>query len=136
MQGMTCSRAVRQSLVFWRRALAQRSWMHGLHCLLQADWLVRFSFGRGQCAILMGEAPSEARQRQFIEIVSAVAGVRRAPALRAHYVGTEMHVHIEIQVDAWLTVGQAHDIGEAVRTRLEAEPDVSRCSVHIDPTST
>ena len=95
-----------------------------------------FRLAADNVRLLMGEAPPEARQRQFVEIASAVAGVRRAPALRAHYVGTEMHVHIEIQVDARLTVGQAHDIGEAVRTRLEAEPEVSRCSVHIDAAST
>jgi cation diffusion facilitator family transporter len=94
-----------------------------------------FRLAADNVRLLMGEAPPAVRQRQFVELVSSVPGVRCASALRAHYVGTEMHVHIEIQVDAWLTVGQAHDIGEAVRSRLEAEPDVSRCSVHIDPAS-
>jgi divalent metal cation (Fe/Co/Zn/Cd) transporter len=31
-----------------------------------------------------------------------------------------------------LNVAQAHDIGERVRARLEAENDVAHCSVHID----
>lgn len=83
--------------------------------------------------LLMGEAPPEARQREIVALVQSLAGVRGRSALRAHYVGTEMHVHIEIQVDPALRVGEAHDIGEAVRLRLEAEPDISRCSVHIDP---
>ena len=85
--------------------------------------------------LLMGEAPSEVRQREIVALASSVTGVRGEPDLRAHYVGTEIHVHIAIAVDAALTVGEAHDIGEAVRLRVEAEPDVSRCSVHIDPAS-
>ena len=84
--------------------------------------------------LLMGEAPSEQRQREIVALASSIAGVRGRPELRAHYVGTEMHVHVAIEVDAALTVGEAHDIGEAVRLRLEVEPDISRCSVHIDPT--
>jgi cation diffusion facilitator family transporter len=83
--------------------------------------------------LLMGEAPSEARQREIIALADSVAGVRGPSALRAHYVGTEMHVHLDIEVDPALSVGEAHDIGEAVRRRLESEPDISRCSVHIDP---
>ncbi|HEU5073959.1 MAG TPA: cation diffusion facilitator family transporter [Polyangiaceae bacterium] len=83
--------------------------------------------------LLMGEAPPEARQQEIVALAQSLAGVRGRSALRAHYVGTEMHVHIEIQVDPALSVGEAHDIGEAVRLRLEAEPDISRCSVHIDP---
>lgn len=82
--------------------------------------------------LLMGEAPSEVRQREIVALASSVTGVRGKPDLRAHYVGTEMHVHIAIAVDAALTVGEAHDIGEAVRLRVEAEPDISRCLVHID----
>ncbi len=83
--------------------------------------------------LLMGEAPSEARQRELIALADSIVGVRGPSALRAHYVGTEIHVHLEIEVDPSLSVGEAHDIGEAVRRRLESEPDISRCSVHIDP---
>lgn len=82
--------------------------------------------------MLMGEAPPEARQHEIIALANSIAGVRGQAELRAHYVGTEMHVHLRIEVDPALTVGAAHDIGEAVRLRLEAEPDISRCSVHID----
>ena len=95
-----------------------------------------FQLAADNVRLLMGEAPPEPRQREILALANSIAGVRGAAALRAHYVGTEMHVHIEIEVDAALTVGEAHDIGEAVRRRLEAEPDISRCSVHIDPTPT
>ena len=83
--------------------------------------------------LLMGEAPPLKRQQELLTLARQVAGVRAASSLRVHYVGTELHAHLEIAVDPNLTVGQAHDIGEAVRQSVEAEPDVSRCSVHIDP---
>jgi len=92
-----------------------------------------FQLALDNVRLLMGEAPSEARQREIISLADSVAGVRGLAGLRAHYVGTEMHVHLQIEVDPTLSVGEAHDIGEAVRLRLEAEPDISQCSVHIDP---
>ncbi len=92
-----------------------------------------FDLASDNIRLLMGEAPPVERQRALLALARSIEGVRGASALRAHYVGTELHTHIEITVDATLTVGQAHDIGEAVRLRLEGEPDLSRCSVHIDP---
>lgn len=83
--------------------------------------------------LLMGEAPPASVQQQLLALAAAVEGVRTTGALRAHYVGTELHAHLEISVDASLTVGQAHDIGEAVRRALESEGEVAHCSVHIDP---
>ena len=82
---------------------------------------------------LMGEAPPLSRQQELVAAVHSVPGVLGVGALRTHYVGTELFSHVEVQVDASLTVGEAHDIGEAVRARLEALPDVGSCSVHIDP---
>lgn len=83
--------------------------------------------------LLMGEAPPSALQEQLLARAAEVAGVKGTGALRAHYVGTELHAHLEISVDANLTVGQAHDIGEAVRRELESGGEVAHCSVHIDP---
>jgi cation diffusion facilitator family transporter len=81
---------------------------------------------------LMGEAPPEERQAELLELALGVPGVRSAHELRAHYLGTELQVHVHVIVSADLSVKQAHDIGEAVRTKIEAEPDVGTCSVHID----
>jgi ferrous-iron efflux pump FieF len=87
---------------------------------------------RDNIRFLMGEAPSEERQRTLRELATTVPGVRGVHDLRAHYLGTELQVHVHVIVAADLSVKQAHDIGEAVRIKLEAEPDVGDCSVHID----
>lgn len=81
---------------------------------------------------LMGEAPSQERQAELEGIARAAPGVKRAHDLRAHYLGTELQVHVHIVVAPDLSVKEAHDIGEGVRIRLESERDVVNASVHID----
>jgi ferrous-iron efflux pump FieF len=87
---------------------------------------------RDNIRLLMGEAPPMARQQELQRVAAAIDGVKDAHDLRAHFVGTELHVHVHVVVAADLTVQQAHDIGEAVRMRIEEEEDVGHCSVHID----
>lgn len=87
---------------------------------------------RENIRLLMGEAPSEERQASLLALAQGVAGVIRAHQLRAHYVGTALHLHVIVIVDPGLSLRAAHDIGEAVREKLEAETDVGHCSVHID----
>lgn len=87
---------------------------------------------RDNIRLLMGEAPPDNRQVELRDIAASVEGVKDAHDLRAHFLGTELQVHLHVVVAADLTVQQAHDIGEAVRVRLEAEQDVGHCSVHID----
>jgi cation diffusion facilitator family transporter len=87
---------------------------------------------RDNIKLLMGEAPPDHRQAELAILAGTVPGVRNAHDLRAQFMGTHLDIHVHIMVDPDLSLKQAHDIGEAVRTRLEAEPDVSRASVHID----
>jgi divalent metal cation (Fe/Co/Zn/Cd) transporter len=83
--------------------------------------------------LLMGEAPPQSLQQELVALARGVPGVEGTGLLKAHYVGTELHAHVEISVDAHLTVAQAHDIGEDVRRALESSRGVAHCSVHIDP---
>ncbi|MCB9894332.1 MAG: cation transporter [Planctomycetes bacterium] len=87
---------------------------------------------RDNIRYLMGEAPPEERQQELCALAASVPGVKNAHDLRAHYLGTELQVLLHIMVAPDISVQQAHDIGEAVRLKLEAEPDVGHCSVHID----
>lgn len=99
-----------------------------------AAWIAwsGLELARENIRLLMGEAPPDKRQQELCGLAAQVPGVRNAHDLRAHFLGTELQVHLHIVVDASLSVKQAHDIGEAVRMRLEDEPDVGHCSVHID----
>lgn len=99
-----------------------------------AGWIAwtGFELARENIRYLMGEAPPEERQDELRLLASKVEGVQAAHDLRAHYIGTVLQVQVHIVVKPDLTVLQAHDIGEAVRARLEHEEDVGHCAVHID----
>lgn len=92
-----------------------------------------FSLARENIDLLMGVAPPAARQRELLDHARAVRGVVNVHDLRAQHLGTEISVHVHVEVPGDLTVREGHDIGEEVRRRLLAEPDVGHCSVHIDP---
>ena len=108
--------------------------LDALLALPVAGWIAHSGvrLARDNIRLLMGEAPSEKRQAELLALAARVPGVHKTPSLRAHFVGTELHLHVIIIVDAALPLRDAHDIGEAVRERLESEPDVGHCSVHID----
>lgn len=89
--------------------------------------------GRENVALLMGTSPPARRLQELTRIAEAVPGVIAAYDLRAHHLGADVSVHVSIGVSTDLTVGQGHDVGEAVRAALEREPDVLDCAVHVDP---
>ena len=91
------------------------------------------ALGKENIDLLMGIAPSQARQGDLLALAASVPGVIDAHDLRAHYLGSELSVHVHISVPGELTVRQGHDIGEAVRVLLFAESDVVDCTVHVDP---
>lgn len=94
--------------------------------------LAGLRLARENIKLLMGEAPPQARQDELRALAGAVEGVVDAHDLRAHFVGTHLHLQVHVLVNPELSVGKAHDIGEAVRQRLEQEADVAQCFVHID----
>ena len=62
------------------------------------------------------------------------SGVRHLHLLRTRRVGGNAFVDVHIQVDPRLSVSEAHQISETVRTRLIGEIDeVSDVTIHIDP---
>ena len=87
---------------------------------------------RDNIRYLMGEAPPAERQEELRQLAADIPGVISAHDLRAHFLGTELQVHLHIVVGDTLSVQEAHDIGEAVRVALEDQDDVGHCSVHID----
>ena len=82
--------------------------------------------------LLMGTAPPLVRQRALLLIAESLPGVVEVRALKARHHGTSIHVWLEIHVDPILTIRRAHDIGEAVESRLLEESDVCDAVVHVD----
>ena len=84
---------------------------------------------------LMGKAPDEELCQRIRTIADAVTSVREIDDLRAHYVGTQIHVELTARVPSDLTTAESHEIAEEVREAVESIPAVQRAFVHIEPTS-
>lgn len=87
---------------------------------------------RESIELLMGTAPPRPWQDELRDAVAGMPGVREVTALRARSFGDETHVWVEIRVDPELTVGQGHDLGEAVERRLLERDGVCDAVVHVD----
>ena len=67
---------------------------------------------------------------------TAVPGVEEVTDVRARWVGHTLHVVMNIEVDAELTLSKAHAIAEEVRHRLFHDiKGISEVVVHTDPSS-
>lgn len=72
----------------------------------------------------------------ILTTASAVEGVEAVTEIRARWLGRAMHISMNIEVDATLTLFQAHEIAEHVRHHLFHElPGVAEVIIHTDPSS-
>ena len=72
----------------------------------------------------------------IITIANAVPGVEQVTDVRARWVGHTLHVVMNIEVDAELTLSKAHAIAEEVRHQLFHEvKGISEVLIHTDPSS-
>lgn len=72
----------------------------------------------------------------IIETASTVEGVEATSEVKARWVGHTLHIAMNIEVDAELTLLNAHRIAEKVRHQLFHEiPGVSEVIIHTDPSS-
>jgi cation diffusion facilitator family transporter len=72
----------------------------------------------------------------IFKVASAVPGVEAVNDIRARWVGHTLHVAMNIEVDAELTLAKAHDIAEEVRHRLfHRIQGISEAIIHTDPHS-
>lgn len=91
-----------------------------------------FRLARESIELLMGTAPSRPWQDELRAMVAQQPGVRDVANLRARSFGDGTHVWVEIRVDPQLTVGQGHDLGEAVERRLLEREGICDAVVHVD----
>jgi len=72
----------------------------------------------------------------IITAASEVPGVEEVTDVRARWIGHTLHVIMNIEVDASLTLGKAHTIAEEVRHRLfHRITGLSEAIIHTDPHS-
>ncbi len=91
-----------------------------------------YGLARQSLRYLMGEAPPAAVQEELRAKAAAVEGVVGVPRLRAHYVGSVLHVQVTLRIAAGSSAAQSHDVEIDVQHALEDDPRVGEAFVHID----
>jgi len=98
-------------------------------------WIIYagYSIGVENIDYLMGKAPPKALMEDIRTAATAVEGVRAINTVRAHYVGSYIHVEVHIEVDKDLSTAASHAIGKAVERAVESLESIDKSFVHIDP---
>src|SRR5688572_22145786 len=118
-------------------ALLVRSGFHsfdGWLALLVGASIARngWILARGSVRYRVGEAPDAAVLERLKAAAAAANGVRKVRGLRAHFVGSVLHVGVVVLIAAGSTAKQSHDIALDVQRALERDPLVNEVFVHID----
>ncbi|KAF3322829.1 metal tolerance protein 2 [Carex littledalei] len=68
------------------------------------------------------------------ETILQIEGVKGCHRLRGRKAGTSLYLDVHIEVDPFLSVSAAHEIGETVRHQIhQAHKQVAEAFIHIDP---
>ncbi|NJE02077.1 cation diffusion facilitator family transporter [Thermococcus sp. JdF3] len=81
---------------------------------------------------LTGKAPSFKVCEEIKRRALGVSNVLGVHDLRAHYVGSKLHVELHIEVPPELSLKEAHDVSEEVKRVIESLPEVEVAFVHVD----
>lgn len=91
-----------------------------------------WSLARESLRYLMGEAPSAEVLGRLRAAAAAAAGVLAVRELRAHFVGSVLHVEVVVLIAAGSSARQGHDIALDVQRALERDALVGEVFVHVD----
>jgi cation diffusion facilitator family transporter len=100
-----------------------------------AAWVLwsGYRIGAENLDYLMGRAPREGLLEEIQTRAREVHGVLSLNDVKAHYVGSQVHVEIHVEVDRELSTQASHEIGTEVRDRLRGLEGVAEAFVHLDP---
>lgn len=93
-----------------------------------------FNIGMENIDFLMGKAPD----KEMMSEIKAVLGdmkikqIKDYKNIKAHFVGTFVHVALKVVVGKKMTVKQGHDLSEKVRKALLKISWIDRVFIHVD----
>lgn len=83
---------------------------------------------------VVDQAADPVTVKRLEEIVNAHPGVVGIDEMKTRMFGLKLYVDLEIRVKNDLSVGEAHDIAEAIHDRIEDEvADVKHIMIHVNP---
>jgi cation diffusion facilitator family transporter len=92
-----------------------------------------YGIGRENIDYLMGSTPSEELRREIRDRAAQVDSVRDVLEVKAHYVGSFIHVELKVLIDGDLTTRDSHDIAERAQVEVESLPAIDRAFIHVEP---
>ncbi|MBI5887880.1 MAG: cation transporter [Deltaproteobacteria bacterium] len=103
--------------------------------LVISVWIIYtgYSIGVENIDYLMGKSPEPELLMEIKKAAMQCAGVISINTVRAHYVGSFIHVEIHVEVDKALSTYDSHEIGKQVERNVEAIKSIEKSFVHIDP---
>ncbi len=103
--------------------------------IVVALWILRaiWDIVRENLGYLTGRGASAQVTADIVAAASSVPGVLDVHQVIADHVGPELRVDMHIDVDAEITLREAHAIGERVEARVEALSSVDLAFVHVEP---
>lgn len=127
-----------QALIGVSLAYFQLGMFDGISALLVGLYILHSAYhvAMENIDFLMGKAPDIAMQNEIRDIALAVECVREVDDVRAHYVGTKVHVELTVRVPATLPTVDSHAVAEDVRAAVESLTSVERAFIHIEPMPT
>jgi len=90
------------------------------------------AYAREAIDILLGTTPDSSEVRAIHDAVAAVEGVMGAHEIMVHQYGDVKMVSFHVEVDAGMSVVQAHAIGERAEEAVESKL-LWRAVAHVDP---
>ncbi len=103
--------------------------------ILVSLWIFRnaFNAGKENLGYLTGQGASQEIREKIVATAASVPGVLGVHQTITEYVGTRLIADLHIDVDASLSVEQAHTIVDEVTNRTESLTEVDRAYVHAEP---
>lgn len=98
-------------------------------------WIIYtgYRIGMENIDYLMGSAPGKELMDRIRAAALGVIGVKNVNTVRAHYVGSFIHVEIHVEVPKDLSTSQSHEIGKEVERTVERIGAIEKAFIHIDP---
>lgn len=109
-------------------------WLDDAAALIIAIFLFTkaYTLGKKNINYLMGAALPKEAERKIREVVTSVRGVRGIAGLKAHYVGSFVHVEIQLLINRRLSTRAAHTVAMTVQHDVERLPEVNKAFIHLE----
>ncbi|MEO5349917.1 MAG: cation diffusion facilitator family transporter [Magnetococcus sp. YQC-3] len=113
-------------------------WLDGVAALFIAAWIAYtgFSLGRVNIEKLLGAVPDPSIVRIIhakLNLLKKQNRIRNFHELRIHYVGSDIHIAVHVDIDRQRGLQESHDLDEDIQAMLRGIPDVKHVALHMDP---